>query len=57
LIRFFNPRIDEWEKHFGVENGVLYAKTPEGQVTIAIFRFNTPERVQYRQELVTNGLF
>jgi hypothetical protein len=56
LVRFFNPRIDAWEDHFALEEGVIQAKSPHGSVTIAIFQLNSPQRILYRQALVESGL-
>lgn len=43
LIRFFNPRIDNWNDHFNIEEtGLIAAKTPIGEATIKIFNFITP---------------
>ncbi len=30
ITRFFNPRIDIWEAHFGIKDGTIFPKTPEG---------------------------
>lgn len=57
LIRFYNPRTDIWEDHFGIDDGIIYPKTQEGQVTVLIFQFNLPERIIYRQELVASDLY
>lgn len=56
LVRFFNPRTDVWEDHFSLEDGVIHSKSSHGAVTIAIFQFNAPQRVLYRQALVESGL-
>lgn len=57
IIRFFNPRLDEWKEHFIVNEGVINRITSQGQVTIIIFQFNTPERIMYRQALIDGGLY
>lgn len=57
LIRFFNPRIDNWEAHFVVEEGIINGTSPHGQVTALIFQFNTPERIMYRKALVNSELY
>jgi 5-methylcytosine-specific restriction endonuclease McrA len=57
LIRFFNPRIDIWDEHFKVENAIIFAKTPSGQVTVTIFQFNSVARVIYRKELLESDLY
>jgi HNH endonuclease len=53
LIRFFNPRKDEWGEHFEILNGVIYPKTKIAEATAKILQFNTPERIIYRRELLS----
>jgi len=57
IIRFYNPRTDIWEDHFVIDDGIIYPKTQEGNVTVHIFQFNLPERIIYRQELVASDLY
>lgn len=56
IAPFFNPRKQIWSEHFGIEDGVIIPLTPEGRVTVMIFRFNTPERVEERREQIKAGL-
>jgi hypothetical protein len=51
LIRFFNPRKDNWVDHFEILEGVIYGKTPIGKATVKIFRFNEIERIMERKLL------
>lgn len=55
IVRFFNPRTDIWTEHFEVTEGVVHAKSPIGQATIKIFRFNDIERVLERKLLLEGG--
>jgi len=57
IVRFFNPRKDNWEEHFEVYDGVIYAKTSIGQATIKIFRFNDIERILERKLLIEGGFW
>ncbi len=57
IVRFFNPRIDIWEDHFSLyETGEIIAKSMIGAATIKILRFNHPESIIERKELVRKGL-
>lgn len=57
LIRFFNPRTDEWNEHFEHSNGFINPKTKIGEATARILQFNAPERVQRRQLLILAGKY
>lgn len=57
IIRFFNPRTDDWFEQFDVHEGVIIAKTEIASVTIKIFDLNREQDVIYRRKLVTLGLF
>ena len=51
IVSRFHPRRQRWAEHFRLENGIIYAMTPQGRVTIRLLRLNTPERVMERQRL------
>jgi hypothetical protein len=51
LIRFYNPRIDKWSKHFYLDGATIQAKTKIGEVTIKILELNNVERILERLEL------
>lgn len=57
LIRFYNPRIDEWRKHFKIENAEIIPVTEIGKVTIKIFRLNDKHRIIERERLIDVGDF
>ena len=46
--RMFNPRIDRWEDHFGLEGPRLIARTDIAEVTVRILRLNDQERMAER---------
>lgn len=48
----FNPRQQEWEEHFQLENVVIHPLTPEGRVTVFLLRFNSPSRLMERAALI-----
>ena len=50
LVRFFNPRIDNWTDHFELLDGEIIPNTDIGEATTRILQFNTPERIIYRRE-------
>jgi len=52
LVRFFNPRKDVWDDHFEIENGVIFSKTDIGEATVRILKFNIPERIIFRKEVL-----
>jgi hypothetical protein len=40
VIPFFNPRLDDWDAHFGWDDYTLIAKTEIGRVTIQALDLN-----------------
>jgi 5-methylcytosine-specific restriction endonuclease McrA len=50
FIRLFNPRIDIWNEHFEIENGVIYAKTNIAQATVKVLKMNEIDRIIERSE-------
>ena len=57
LIRFFNPRIDEWSDHFSLDGTVIQAITPIGAVTERILKLNETERLLERDALLALGRY
>lgn len=55
LTPFFNPRTQNWNKHFELDGSQIAALTPEGRVTVLILQFNLPDRVAERERLVRAG--
>ena len=49
LVPFFNPRKDNWDDHFRLEDGVLSALSPQARVTVNIFKLNDEKRVAERR--------
>ncbi len=57
LTRFFNPRTDGWDNHFGLEpSGFIEAVSDIGRATVKILEFNHPDRVIERALLVKLGV-
>ncbi|MGI8469947.1 MAG: HNH endonuclease [Pyrinomonadaceae bacterium] len=56
LVRFFNPRTDDWDEHFRINSDAeIEYLTEIGEVTAAIFGFNNLERIAERKGLVELG--
>ncbi len=52
LVRFFNPRIDEWASHFRIRNAQIEPLTNIAAVTASILDFNSPEHIAERVILI-----
>lgn len=57
LSALFNPRAEDWRKHFTWNGAMLAGLTPVGRTTIAVLRINDPLRVQHRQLLIELGVY
>jgi len=57
LKPLFNPRRQQWSRHFRWEGAYLIGRTPTGRVTIELLKINDPFRVELREELIDEGLF
>ena len=53
----FNPRSQEWESHFVVQDGRIVGATPSGRATARLLNMNAPRLVRLRIELVEQGDF
>jgi hypothetical protein len=56
LVTLFNPRTDEWIKHFEWQGPMLVGKTKVGRATIELLQINLPERVEHRRLLLQSGM-
>jgi hypothetical protein len=58
FVRFFNPRTDNWDEHFYVEDtGLIIPKSSIGAATIKILKFNHPDSIIERSEMIRFGSF
>jgi hypothetical protein len=57
FTRFFNPRIDRWADHFFLSGVSIVPRTPVGEATARILRFNEPDRLWERQALQAVGRY
>jgi hypothetical protein len=59
LVRFFNPRLDNWNEHFVLdrEGVVILPLTAVAKATAFILRFNDEERLTERANLLGLGRY
>jgi hypothetical protein len=57
LTPLFNPRRQKWSRHFRWEGPYLLGRTAIGRVTIDLLKISDPFRVEFREELMAEGLF
>lgn len=57
LIRFFNPRTDQWADHFVLHRAVIDSVSEVGEVTARILEFNAIERILEREVLQQIGRY
>ena len=57
FTRFFNPRTDSWAAHFSLAGAVIESITAVGEATVRILKFNDPERVAEREELMAQARY
>ena len=57
LYRLFNPRKQNWNRHFYWDQTTLVGKTMTGKVTIQVLNINKPSRVMLRENLLFEGRF
>jgi hypothetical protein len=57
LTALFNPRVDGWEKHFGLmTDGKIYAKTASGRCTLRLLDMNTSVDIDTRYWLIKTSV-
>src|SRR5262245_21897234 len=57
LYPLFNPRKQNWHRHFRWEQTILVGKTKTGIVTVQVLNINDPARVMLRESLLFEGRF
>ncbi len=57
LVPLFNPRREDWFRHFGVENGLIFPHSKIATATIKLLDFNNIDNVIERQELAEVGRY
>jgi len=57
LYPLFNPRQQNWHRHFRWEHTLLVGKTKTGIVTVQVLNINDAARVMLRENLLFEGRF
>ena len=57
LYPLFNPRKQQWNRHFRWKLTMLVGKTMTGKVTVQVLSINAPSRVMLRENLLFEGRF
>ena len=53
----FNPRTQQWQEHFAIEEGSLRPLSSIGRATERLLKLNLPERVEIRETLMMTGRY
>jgi hypothetical protein len=56
-VRVFNPRSDEWAKHFEWSGARIIGLTLIGRATENLLKFNRSDRVLVRETLIAEGVY
>ena len=57
IIRLFNPRRDQWYKHFQLQGAQIEPLTAIGRATVTLLRLNAPNRLRIREGLISIGRY
>jgi hypothetical protein len=57
IVPLFHPRRHKWSRHFRWDGAVLVGRTPQGRATVRVLKINLDYRVEFRQELMEEGVF
>ena len=57
LTRLFDPRRQQWNRHFVWRGPRLLGLTRHGRATVAVLALNHPDLIEVRAELIREGLF
>ena len=57
IVVLFNPRVDIWDEHFSWNGPQLIGLTPAGRATVELLRINSPPRIEWRSQLMEEGIF
>ena len=53
----FDPRIDDWERHFQLDGARIVPLTPQGRATEFVLRLNALDRLAKRELLIQLSLY
>ncbi len=54
LTPLYNPRTQEWHRHFQMQGAVIEPLTAIGRVTVKLLHINNPARVSIRENLLSS---
>jgi hypothetical protein len=57
FVPLFNPRADQWSRHFRAEGGRIIPLTAVARATAALLNFNDPAREEARHNLWQAGQY
>jgi hypothetical protein len=57
LTSLFYPRQQQWAGHSRLSGAKIIPLSAEGRVTAFLLKFNHPERLEERQNLIASGQF
>lgn len=57
LTPLYNPRTQDWDEHFRLQDAEIVPLTPEGRVTVKVLRLNHDDRVEERRQLLEIGVY
>jgi hypothetical protein len=57
LTPLYNPRIQAWNEHFELLEGIVLGRTAVGRVTVRVLEMNSPIQIEVRRLLVEAGLW
>jgi HNH endonuclease len=57
IVRLFDPRHQNWKRHFRWNGALLQGKTLCGRATVRVLQINLAIRVALRQSLIDIGVF
>jgi hypothetical protein len=57
MIALFHPRRHKWHAHFRWVGPLLVGRTAIGRATVEVLAMNSPERTEFRAELIAEGVF
>jgi hypothetical protein len=57
VTQLFNPRLDEWQNHFQLDDARIEGLTPQGRATVRLLRLNDVDSVDERARLIKLGFY
>jgi hypothetical protein len=57
LTFLFNPRTQNWDEHFRLNEATIEALSPEGRITVRLLQLNRIEHIEERLALINLGSY